>query len=82
MVAGSVSYGQDPNDVYQAAVAHFDDALSKYDFNGDGATTAEVDGILYARYALGFRGSALTSGLAAGTSRTTSQIEAALAACQ
>ena len=61
---------------------HFSDNLDAYDFNGDGFSSVDIDGLLYARYALGFRGAALVSGIAVGTSRTTTQIEAALAACQ
>ena len=52
-----------------------------YDFDGDGNVSLSVDAVIYARYALGFRGSALTSGLAIGGARTGQQIEASLAAC-
>ncbi len=58
------------------------DNLTAYDFNGDGFMSADVDGLLYARYALGFRGAGLVAGIAAGTARTTAQIETALAACE
>lgn len=50
------------------------DNLTAYDFNSDG--------LLYTRYAFGFRGAGLVAGIAVGTARTTAQIEAALAACQ
>ena len=65
-----------------ALTTHFDDNLDAYDFNGEGGPSVGVDGLLYARYALGFRGASLVAGLAVGTTRTTAQIEAALAGCQ
>ncbi len=61
---------------------YFMDNLTAYDFNGDGFMSAEVDGLLYARYALGFRGTGLFAGIEVGTTRTTAQIETSLAACQ
>jgi pimeloyl-ACP methyl ester carboxylesterase len=62
--------------------AHYRDNITAYDFNGDNATNVLIDGLLYARYALGFRGAELVAGIAVGTTRTTAQIETALAACQ
>jgi hypothetical protein len=78
----TVGSGQDVIATTSSAYAHFDANVMAYDFSGDGFITSGVDDVLYARYALGFRGSALTNGLAVGTARTTAQIEAALAACQ
>ena len=40
------------------------------DINGDGTFTADSDGVLLARYLLGFRGAALVDGVALGASRT------------
>jgi hypothetical protein len=65
-----------------ALSTHYSDNLDAYDFNGDGFSTVDVDGLLYARYALGFRDSAMVSGIKVGTARSTTQIQAALAACQ
>ncbi len=65
-----------------AVETHYRENLAAYDFNGDSATTLLIDGLLYTRYALGFRGAELVSGMAVGTVRTTAEIEAALAACQ
>lgn len=65
-----------------ALSTHYGDNLDAYDFNGDGFTSIDVDSLLYARYALGFRGAGLVAGIAVGTARSTAQIETALAACQ
>jgi pimeloyl-ACP methyl ester carboxylesterase len=65
-----------------AVETHYRDNITAYDFNGDNATNVLIDGLLYARYALGFRGAELVAGIAVGTTRTTAQIETALAACQ
>lgn len=74
-----------PAEVSDAAaatkIADFTANSDAYDFNGDGSLDALVDGELYARYALGIRGSALVAGLTVGAARTTAQIESALAAC-
>ena len=65
-----------------ALESHYRENLFAYDFNNDGQLDQLIDGVLFARYALGFRGAELVQGLAVGTVRTTAQIEGALAACQ
>ena len=57
------------------------DNLRAYDFDGDGTTSIAVDAVVYTRYALGFRGAALTAGLSLPSGRTTAQVEAALGSC-
>lgn len=60
--------------------AHFDNAGMLYDFNGDGLIN-DIDATLYLRFALGFRGTALTTGIAIGPARTPQEIANILAAC-
>lgn len=55
--------------------------MRAYDFDGDGTTSIAIDAVLYARYALGFRGAALTAGLSLPAGRTVAQVEASLGAC-
>lgn len=82
MVTGFVPAAESTSAAATNLENYFMDNLTAYDFNGDGLMSADVDGLLYARYALGFRGAGLVSGIAVGTARTTAQIETALAACQ
>ena len=65
-----------------ALESHYRENLFAYDFNNDGQLDQLIDGVLFARYALGFRGAELVQGLAVGSTRTTAQIENALAGCQ
>ncbi len=82
MVTGFVPAAESTSAAATNLENYFMDNLTAYDFNGDGFMSADVDGLLYARYALGFRGAGLVAGIAVGTARTTAQIETALAACQ
>lgn len=81
MVAGTLLLGESAGSLSAGEQTRFDATLSTYDFNGDGVVT-EVDVALYLRYALGFRGSALTDGLAIGSARSLNEITNALATCQ
>ncbi|TAG71259.1 MAG: DUF11 domain-containing protein, partial [Burkholderiales bacterium] len=56
--------------------------LSAYDFDGNGQVTAQVDGLLYARWVAGLRGGALIDGIAIASGATIASIETALGGCQ
>ncbi|MBC7622007.1 MAG: hypothetical protein H7232_01310 [Aeromicrobium sp.] len=82
MLSGFVPVAENTSTNASNLINQYVDNFFAYDFNGDGSMSPEIDGLLYARYALGFRGLGLVSGIAVGTARTTAQIEAALSACQ
>lgn len=80
LVAGTVSGTANSATISAVEESHFLNSLNAYDFNGDGETT-EVDAMLYLRYALGFRGSALVNNLTIGSMRTAAEIELSLSGC-
>jgi hypothetical protein len=56
--------------------------LAAYDFDGSGSVTALVDGVIYARYALGIRGDALVAGLTLPANLDLAAVVSRLEACQ
>jgi hypothetical protein len=56
--------------------------LNAYDFDGSGQATADVDGLLYARWVSGLRGNALIEGIAIAQNASLATIETALGGCQ
>lgn len=82
LVAGTLVTSQPAALVAADELALLESTRGAYDFDGDGQITPERDGVLYLRYAMGFRNSALLAGLSLGANRTPAQIQAALEACR
>jgi len=81
MVNGTLRSSEVAAVVATADQGHFDAAGMLYDFNGDGFIN-DVDAVLYLRFALGLRNTALFDGLAIGSVRTAEEISFILASCR
>jgi hypothetical protein len=69
-----------PWDTATGVVPWYSECECRFDVNGDGPYTAEVDGVILLRYLMGIRGAPLTAGFTLTGDRTTaSAVEAYLA---